>query len=123
MHTVNCGKAFQSSTILCVVKDQIICAHSVRTLCTCSSYLALHHVADPLLHGLPSFGSDQDVKGFDLRAGPQQLLHQHFSHEARGSRDQHILASVVFHYGRHAATRCATADVCQSGLCVCCLLS
>lgn len=74
-----------------------------------SSYPALHHVADPLLHGLPSFRSDQNVDGFDLGTRPQQLLHQHFSHETRGSCDEDALACVVFWYGRHSADVFLTA--------------
>lgn len=58
------------------------------------SHLTLHHVLDALWHGLTRLRPDENVQGVDLRAGAQEFLHQHLSHEARGPRDQHVLPRV-----------------------------
>ena len=66
------------------------------------AHLALHHVADTLLHGLSGFGPDQDVQGSHPGARPQELLHQNLPHEARRPCDQNALPRVVISDGGHA---------------------
>lgn len=58
------------------------------------TYLTVEDLKNTLLQRLAGLGPHKDVNNFQVGAGPEQLLHQHFAHEACGPRDEDGLAAV-----------------------------